>query len=305
MDSKLRLNRVTQSIGKTRIISDLTMNVPAGQVYGFLGRNGAGKSTIMKIILGLLRPDSGTVELDGVPVNDTDTRYLSRIGSLIEEPSFYPNLTGVENIEYLSGLRGVATNPTELLGIVGLAAHGHRKAGEYSLGMKQRLGIAFTLVGDPEILLLDEPTNGLDPDGIREIRELLLRFSRDMGKTVVISSHILSEIEQVADIVGIIDQGSLKFEGELGDLIGTPSLVLDPLDSIAASAVLAERGIDFSRGTDDRLQLPYSGRKSTASLITELVQSEVALASATVRQHTLENAFLTLTGDHTSVGSVG
>ncbi|MCG7451000.1 ATP-binding cassette domain-containing protein [Corynebacterium kefirresidentii] len=294
--TKLHLNHVTQILGKTEVIQDLSITVPTGKVYGFLGRNGAGKSTVMKIILGLLRPDTGTVELEGRPVAGGDTSYLSHIGSLIEEPSFYPNLTGAENISYLGKLRGVKTNTSHILEMVGLSNHGKRKAGEYSLGMKQRLGIALALVGDPDILLLDEPTNGLDPDGIREIRELILRFSREMGKTVVVSSHILSEIEQVADVVGIIHEGSLRYEGELSSLIGAPSLVIDALNSSEVEQVLDRRGIPYSILDDGKIRLRYQDRELSSQIITSIVTEGSPIASATIQSHTLEDAFLTITG---------
>lgn len=286
----LHLRNINQTLGKRKVISELSINVPQGKIYGFLGRNGAGKSTVMKIILGLLKPDSGSVTVAGQSDN-----YLSRIGSLIENPSFYPNLTGAENIRYLSQLRSTPTRHMELLDLVGLTAHAHRKAGNYSLGMKQRLGIALALVGDPEILLLDEPTNGLDPEGIREIRELILSFSREMGKTVMVSSHILSEIENIADVVGIIHDGTLRFEGLLSDITGTASLVLDPLDSAAAARVLGYRSIPFDPAERGQLRLGYVDRQHTAALINGLVNDGVSLAGVQVDQRTLEDAFLSIT----------
>ena len=218
----LQLRNINQTLGGNQVISDLSITVPTGTIYGFLGRNGAGKSTVMKIILGLLKPDSGSVIVAGESSN-----YLGKIGSLIEKPSFYPNLTGAENLRYLAKLRKAEDQALELLEMVGLREHANRKAGNYSLGMKQRLGIALALVGDPDILLLDEPTNGLDPEGIREIRELIQSFSRDMGKTVMVSSHILSEIEQTVDVVGVIHGGAVYYEGPLDALVGTAATLED------------------------------------------------------------------------------
>lgn len=301
----LRLKNIDQYLGKRHVISDLSITVPRGQVYGFLGRNGAGKTTVMKIILGLITPASGTVEVDGTAVGPTDTRYLSRIGSLIEEPSFYPNLTGAENIRYLSRVRGTKPADRELLGLVGLSAHADRRAGQYSLGMKQRLGIALALVGDPDILPLDEPTNGLDPEGIREIRELIQRFSREMGKTIVVSSHILSEIEQLADLVGIIHHGSLHYEGSLEGLVGTRSLVIDPVYPDAAARSLNQHAVPFEMGRDAKLRLAPRDREATASLVDALVADGVGVAGVKVDQCTLEEAFLAVTGEATTDDLIG
>lgn len=292
---------INLSLGGSQIITDFTMSIPRGQVYGFLGRNGAGKSTVMKILLGLLKPQSGTLFLGGSPVNPKDSRYLARIGSLIEEPSFYPSLTGAENIRYLSKVRQVPSEEQQLLDMVGLGPHANKKASQYSLGMKQRLGIALALVGDPEILLLDEPTNGLDPEGIREIRQLIQGFARDMGKTVVVSSHILSEIEQMADTVGIIHQGRMCFEGQLSELAGTSSLRLDTLDQHYATAVLDRAKLPYVMDGHG-LALPHRDRAESAQLLTWLVNNNVQVASLSAHQRTLEDAFLELTGEKTLVG---
>ncbi|MCQ4623072.1 ABC transporter ATP-binding protein [Corynebacterium sp. CCUG 70398] len=293
------------SYGDTPVIQDLTMRVPHGQVYGFLGRNGAGKSTVMKILLGLLKPASGQIAFQGRIIDPGAASYLDRVGSLIEEPSFYPNLTGAENIRYISKLRESTAQDTQLLGLVGLSSQAaNKKAGEYSLGMKQRLGIALALVGDPELLLLDEPTNGLDPEGIREMRNLIRYFSRELGKTVVVSSHILSEIEQLADTVGIIHQGRMRYEGNLHDLSGTPSLLLDTMDGAATTEVLSLGNIPFTAVTHERFSLPYHGRSQTAQLVSWLVGQGVQIASVSVNERTLEDSFLEITEeDYVEVGS--
>lgn len=293
----LEAREVNQFLGGNRVISDLSISVPQGGVYGFLGRNGAGKSTVMKILLGLLQPETGEVFMSGRPISTKDKQYLSRIGSLIEEPSFYPNLTGAENIRYISRIRKTPSHEDRLLKLVGLSEQANKKAGAYSLGMKQRLGIALALVGDPDLLLLDEPTNGLDPEGIREIRQLILHFSREMGKTVLVSSHILSEIEHIADVVGIIHHGRIRYEGPLQNLSGEASLVLDPLDEEQAKHALLSEGIRFRDLGDKTLSLPYQGREDSAYLINHLVNRGVEVASLKVEKRTLEDSFLAMTGE--------
>lgn len=293
----LEAREVNQFLGGDRVISDLSISVPQGGVYGFLGRNGAGKSTVMKILLGLLQPETGEVFMSGRPISTKDKQYLSRIGSLIEEPSFYPNLTGAENIRYISRIRKTPSQEDRLLKLVGLSEQANKKAGAYSLGMKQRLGIALALVGDPDLLLLDEPTNGLDPEGIREIRQLILHFSREMGKTVLVSSHILSEIEHIADVVGIIHHGRIRYEGPLQNLSGEASLVLDPLDEEQAKHALLSEGIRFRDLGDKTLSLPYQGREDSAYLINHLVNRGVEVASLKVEKRTLEDSFLAMTGE--------
>lgn len=301
----LEARGVNQFLGGKQIISNLSISVPQGGVYGFLGRNGAGKSTVMKILLGLLRPESGEVFMGGRLMKTKDEGYLSRIGSLIEEPSFYPNLTGAENIRYVSRIRRVAPQEERLLKLVGLSEQAHKKAGAYSLGMKQRLGIALALVGDPVLLLLDEPTNGLDPEGIREIRQLILYFSREMGKTVMVSSHILSEIEHIADVVGVIQQGRMCYEGPLHNLSGEAELVLDPLEGEQAKEVLASGGIRYREQGDHTLSLPYEGREESARLIRALVNRGVGVASMRVEKQTLEDSFLAMTGERTVLSMEG
>ncbi|WP_049554331.1 ABC transporter ATP-binding protein, partial [Streptococcus salivarius] len=193
------------------------LTVRKGEIYGFLGPNGAGKTTTMKMILSLIEPTSGSIEVMNDPINKSNN-YLKYIGSMIEEPSYYPNLTGYENLLVFQKMLGFdEENILKTLELVGLSEEKNRKklVKAYSLGMKQRLALAFALVKEPQILLLDEPTNGLDPSGIHEIRELIIRLAKEEGLTIFISSHILSEIEQIADRVGIINHGRLVYEGEI------------------------------------------------------------------------------------------
>ncbi len=212
--------------GRQPALTGLDMSVPRGSVYGFLGPNGSGKTTTLRLLAGLLRPDAGSLVLLGSPYDWRDRRRLFRVGSLIETPSFYPYLSGRDNLRVLAAA-GAPTPPhrvDEVLDYVGLRERANDKVNAYSLGMKQRLGIAGALLSDPELLLLDEPANGLDPAGIVALRESL-RYMTTIGKTVLISSHILPEVQLLADVVGIIDRGRLVREGPLSQLIDQVSHV--------------------------------------------------------------------------------
>lgn len=210
--------------GSQPALQGLDLTVPRGSVYGFLGPNGSGKTTTLRLLVGLMRPDAGEMVLFGKPYRGHDRKRLFRVGSLIEQPAFYPYLSGRDNLRTLAAT-GLATSNArvdEVLDFVGLSGRAKDKVKTYSLGMRQRLGIAAALLSDPELLMLDEPANGLDPAGIVAMRELL-RYLTSTGKTVLVSSHILPEVQQLADVVGIIDRGRLVREGPLGQLLAEGS----------------------------------------------------------------------------------
>jgi ABC-2 type transport system ATP-binding protein len=210
--------------GAQPALQGLDLTVPRGSVYGFLGPNGSGKTTTLRLLVGLLRPDAGEMVLLGQPYRGNDRKRLFRVGSLIEQPSFYPYLSGRDNLRTLaaSGLSTSRARVDEVLDFVGLSGRAKDKVKTYSLGMRQRLGIAAALLSDPELLLLDEPANGLDPAGIVAMRELL-RYLTSTGKTVLVSSHILPEVQQMADVVGIIDRGRLVREGPIAQMLAEGS----------------------------------------------------------------------------------
>lgn len=217
METVIQLTNLKKTYGNVTTVDLDYITVRKGEIYGFLGPNGAGKTTTMKMILSLLKPTSGTIEIFDEEITK-NLDYLNQIGSMIEEPSYYPNLTGYENLLVFQKMLGFdSQNIPEILKLVGLAEEKNRKklVKDYSLGMKQRLALAFALVKKSKILLLDEPTNGLDPAGIHEIRELIVKLAKEEGLTIFISSHILSEIEHIADRVGIINHGRLVYEGEI------------------------------------------------------------------------------------------
>ena len=219
MDYIIETNGLTKRYKHFASVKDLSIHISRGSIYGFLGPNGAGKSTTMKMLLGMTKPTSGEFEIDGKRMPNDRVEILKGIGSFIEAPSYYPNLTGRENLEIIRKILGLKKNDVDgALELVGLSEFGNRLVRKYSLGMKQRLGLAGALIGKPPILILDEPTNGLDPAGIHEIRNLIKHLPEMYNCTIMISSHMLSEIELLADDVGILNHGNLLFEGSMEDL---------------------------------------------------------------------------------------
>ncbi|AKN30993.1 bacitracin ABC transporter ATP-binding protein [Clostridium carboxidivorans P7] len=207
----VRSNNVTKIYGKHKVLDHVCMNIKKGDIYGFIGKNGAGKTTMIRVLAGLAIPDEGQVELFGYNEEKELTKERRRIGTLIESPAIYLNMTARENLELIKIQRGIPGTKCidEALNLVGLEDDNKKKTKNFSLGMKQRLGIAMALLSNPELLLLDEPTNGLDPIGIKEIREILIKLNRERGTTILISSHILSELTQISNRYGFINNGKL------------------------------------------------------------------------------------------------
>ena len=219
MINAIEISGLTKSYGRHRGVKNISLQVSRGDIFGFLGPNGAGKSTTMKMLLGLTAPTKGGFEIDGKQFPNDRLSILKEVGSFIESPSFYANLTGRENLDIIRRILGLPQNAVEeALELVGLSEFGSRLAKKYSLGMKQRLGLAGALIGRPPILILDEPTNGLDPSGIHEIRNLIKSLPDLYDCTILISSHMLSEIELMANDIGILNHGHLLFEGSLDGL---------------------------------------------------------------------------------------
>lgn len=220
MNYILETNHLSKQSGNTYRVNDLSMAVPENCVYGFLGPNGAGKSTTLKMILGLIQPSQGSIKIFGKVMNSANRlSILRQTGSLIENPGGYGHLTGLENMQIIQKLKGVSeAEIAPALKTVRLYDQRDKKLSNYSLGMKQRLGIAMAILGNPKLLILDEPTNGLDPAGIQEMRQLICSLPKERNMTVIISSHLLSEIEQMADQVGIIHHGRMLYQGTLANL---------------------------------------------------------------------------------------
>ena len=285
--------------GNALRVAHLNLDVPEGSVYGFLGPNGAGKSTTLKMILGLVRPTAGSIQVLGKEM-DAKNRLavLRQVGSLIESPSYYGHLTGEENLRIVQTLRGAPEkNIREVLQIVRLDGQRGKKVAHYSLGMKQRLGLAAALLGYPRLLILDEPTNGLDPAGIQEMRELICSLPERFGMTVLVSSHLLGEIDQMATYVGIIREGELVFQDTLETLHrhSRHNLVLRTTDDEAALNLLRQSRVPCAR-EEGGILLPRLEDADTVKLVRYLLGHGVGLLRLEERQKSLEDIFLELTG---------
>ena len=296
----LQIKKLQKAFKDTQVVNLSSLSVQQGEIYGFLGPNGAGKTTTMKMILSLISRTAGDIEVFGQSIG-TDKQYLNQIGSMIEEPSYYPNLTGYENLLVFQKILGFdKKNIQETLKIVGLDQPKNKKklVKDYSLGMKQRLALAFALVKKPRLLILDEPTNGLDPAGIHEIRELIIKLAKEQGITVFISTHILSEVEHIADRVGIINHGQLVYEGEIrkiqsnkwlevrGDFRGRRE---------AISQVLFGYPCKMLEIQEDKLKLTNLADQQISSLLRDLIVEKVPIYEVKQEQETLESIFLNLT----------
>jgi ABC-type multidrug transport system ATPase subunit len=286
-------------------VSNLNLQIAKGEIYGFLGPNGAGKTTTIRMLLGLIKPSGGSIRIFGRPLEKDRLSILRKVGSLVEYPSNYGHLTAVQNLEAIRRIIGVpASRIDEVLAIVGLTKEAKRPVKGYSLGMKQRLGIASALLGNPELLILDEPTNGLDPSGILEIRELIKEMPRQYGITVLISSHLLSEVEQMASVVGIIRRGELVFQDTINSLRtqSQSAVTLRISEREDALGVLASRGIEAAIGAgDSTLSLGSAGDADVALAVRELVQSGHAVYRVEEDRKTLEKLFLEIVGEDGSL----
>ena len=290
--------------GNVLRVAHLSLSVPEGSVYGFLGPNGAGKSTTLKLLLGLVRPTAGGIRILGKNLDGANRlTVLRQVGSLIESPSYYGHLTGEENLRIVQTLRGVPErNIREVLQIVRLDGQRGKKVAHYSLGMKQRLGLAAALLGYPRLLILDEPTNGLDPAGIQEMRELICDLPGRFGMTVVVSSHLLSEIDQMADHVAIIREGELVFQDTLEVLHSRSRhhLALRTTNNAVARNLLAEKSVSC-REEEGYLILPILSDETAARLTRFLAEGRLGVVRLEERQKSLEDIFLELTGKAASL----
>jgi ABC-type multidrug transport system ATPase subunit len=295
----LETRGLNHHFGSQPVLREVELRVPAASIYGFLGPNGAGKTTTLRLVLGLLRKQQGEVSFFGRPFDGNRLETLRRIGSLIEQPSLYGHLTGKENLQIYGKIyRCTPSRVTDVLQLVGLSNAVGKKAARYSLGMKQRLAIAISLLGNPDLLILDEPTNGLDPGGIVETRELLHRLNREHGLTVLVSSHLLGEVEKLATHVGIIHQGRLLFQGSLPDLQSLKATssgwMIETNDAQAAGAVL-QAHFNIQVLTPTTLSLEAAGQAEAAAANRLMVQTGLSVYQLYLQQNNLETLFMEMT----------
>lgn len=294
-DLCIQTTDLSKRYGTQLSVAQLNLNVPHGAVYGFLGPNGAGKTTTMKMLLGLVHPSAGSIRLLGKEVNAQNRLAILRdVGSLIESPSYYGHLTAQENLEIIRSLRNLPKSEIgHVLNIVRLNGEDKKTVAHFSLGMKQRLGIAAALMGEPKLLLLDEPTNGLDPAGIQEMRELIKSLPAKYDMTVMVSSHLLSEIDQIADHVGVIRHGELVFEDRLKALHARSArrLWLKTSDDERAATLLTQ-----AKPAEGGLLLPHMPDREISDITLRLAAQGVGICRLELREKTLEEIFLDMTG---------
>lgn len=300
MQTVIETKALCKQYGPHTAVDHVELHVPQGCVYGFIGPNGAGKSTTMKMLLGLIHPTAGRVRLLGQELTEKSRLPLLRqTGSLIESPAGYLHLTAQENLEIVADLKGVPHKDIgRVLDIVHLTQDRNRRVGQYSLGMKQRLGIAMALLGSPKLLILDEPTNGLDPAGIQEMRALIRNMPAATGATVLISSHLLGEMEQMVEQVGIIDHGHILFEGPLTELQrhSRGNVTLRLLDPAKAAPILRANGLT-AHSDSCVVTLPPLQDARLADLVQKLAACGAGVVELTPRTKTLEEIFLSLTSE--------
>jgi ABC-2 type transport system ATP-binding protein len=295
----LTASSLTKVIGKRTIVDNVSFELYPGEVFGFLGPNGAGKTTTIRMLVGLIRPTSGTLRVCGYDLRHDFEKAMRNVGCIVETPDLYRFMTGRENLEHFARmLRAPAAQIEEVAALVMLAHRLDHRVGTYSLGMRQRLGIAQALLGEPKLLILDEPANGLDPAGIREIRELLRRLASERQMSVFVSSHLLAEIELMCDRVAIIHKGRKLREGSVRELIASQREMEFRVDDVPrAAALFRERGLPLRTDTD-RLWVPIE-ENDAPPLLAALAAAGVAVYHAQRRTQTLEEMFLEATGGET------
>ena len=300
-DCVIETKGLTKKYGEQLSVNNLNIHVPKGKIYGLLGRNGAGKTTTMKLLLSLIKPSKGEIMLFNEDYKKNPLKTYRRIGAIIETPSFYENLTAGENLEILARLRGKHRKDAVnyALEVVGLVNEVKKTFGEYSTGMKQRLGIAAAIMHEPEVLILDEPINGLDPIGIHEIRDYLVRLCKEKGCTILISSHILSEIEQMADIIGIMHEGCLLEETYMEELRKHNRKYAEfDVSDVNKAGLILERQFQIMdyKIIDNRFVRVFDGIDLCAEINSEFVQQGVLVIGLTIKEEKLEDYFSDLIG---------
>ena len=297
-DTILETEGLTKRFGARVAVDGLSLRIERGDVFGFLGPNGAGKSTTIRMVTGLIRPNRGRIVVGGVRLRGHRRKALAKVGALVETPAFYPHLSALNNLAAFGSLsrRVTRTELDETLDLVGLLGRGGDRVKAYSHGMKQRLGIACALLPRPELLVLDEPSDGLDPRGIKEVRDLIVSLARELEVTVFISSHILSEVEQMCTRVAIIDHGRLVRQGAIAELRGSEAVVTFGLDRPAEARTLVEQDLGLPVLSSDKTELRLKlGHERIADVNAALVKAGYRVHSIVPERQSLEDLFLELT----------
>lgn len=300
----IETNQLTKSYKKSYSVNQLNLKVLEGSIYGFLGPNGAGKTTTIRMLLGLTKPTHGNIKIFGKNLVGNRESILGQIGSLVEAPSYYGHLSGYRNLEILTTMLNLPKSSIdEKLKLVGLENDKDKLVKNYSLGMKQRLGIAAALINNPKLLILDEPTNGLDPSGIQEIRNLIKEMPKKYGITVLVSSHLLSEVNQLATHVGIIDKGQLIYQDTLANLqhYGEPKLHIELSEARKACHFLKKYNWDADLVSEEKIALNFVSRVQTAQILEQLIYKKHAIYTVNEVRKSLEDIFLTLTEKENSL----
>ncbi len=300
MPAIIEVKNLTKQFKDVTAVNNLSFTVNAGDVYGFLGQNGAGKSTTIRMLLTLLKPTEGSIHIFNKNLNTRRKEILTQVGAIIEKPDLYKYLTAWQNLSFFAKISGVKVSANKLmeqLEMVGLLERAHSKVKTFSQGMKQRLGIAVALIHDPELIMLDEPTNGLDPQGIADVRNLIISLSKNFGKTVLVSSHLLTEIELIANRILIIDKGNRIVEGTSDELLDPAKTIvaLNTLDNSSAKNKIAatQWGRYLQQSQNEKLILKFNKHR-IPEFVNELVHMNIEVLSVTPR-HSLEDYFLSLT----------
>jgi ABC-type multidrug transport system ATPase subunit len=299
MEYAIETSDLTKIYGNFKAVNNLDIHVPVGKVYGFLGRNGSGKTTTIRMIMGLIHPNKGNIKVMGIDMFKERENTIKMVGAIVETPGFYENLSAHENLEITVKMFKVEKRRiNEVLEIVGLSNIGNKKVGNFSLGMKQRLGIANALIHSPKILILDEPTNGLDPAGIKEMRKLIKYLSKSLDITIFISSHLLSEIQQIADYIGIIDKGKMIEEGEIKDIhtIKQNYLLLEVDDMDKTIDIIKSMDLSFKLGKNS-IKI-FCKRNENSRINKILVENKINVYNLESVSKTLEERFLGITTDN-------
>ncbi|MFZ4202094.1 ABC transporter ATP-binding protein [Lysinibacillus sp. NPDC056220] len=297
MEYIVQTQNLSKNFGKEQAVSNINLQIRKGEIYGFLGPNGAGKTTTIRMLLGLMKPSSGTIKIFQKDIVKDRIQILANVGSLVENPSYYPHLTACENLEALRKILGVPkTRIDEVLQTVRLKEAANKKVKGFSLGMKQRLGIAAALLHNPELLILDEPTNGLDPSGIIEIRNLIKRLPKEYGMTIIISSHLLSEIDQMATQVGIVSKGTLIFQDSIEGMrkFAQPKVTFKVSNGEKGWRSLLANGIKANY-QDDVIFLEECSDEKVAHIVQVLVQEGISVFRVEEEKRSLEDIFLQMT----------